>query len=555
MGREFSKQASSAFAKSDEEIEVLREAVRKGRLFDVQAWIASGRPLLNNCNHKKKHPLRLAIEHGFHSMVEILAAAWPDKETLNEELSRTLAKKRVDLFWILLENGADMKSVYLHEVASCCDRDLMKFYFDHWDEVGGQDGLYKVILAMPYPLTGMIKEFAPSVPNHKEQLGKAINYFVRENSLRWVAMSIWMGADPRLPAPWPDSRDDPDEWVAPIELAVNGDTFEVLKFFKPSAETDDLDKLLEQVSLWDHRDFQVAEYLLSLGANVNNKANGGCSILDRLFCKRFSIHRHWHKNFWDLSKAEEWIEKGARFVPDSYSDLRGIREYICHVSQSDVKRLMLLLLKCMPEELLLRIVNNVRVRKHFGFTPTQLREKLEKWQKPPPPRVPFILPQRTRLEQAPPRLVVRQAKTLTRHELYEQIWRKPAVKLGQEWGISDVAIAKICKRHNIPKPGRGFWAKKRNGHKVSAVLLPNPDRNPEIHIHSHNGGSPIEDGEIRQHVEALVDRLSEEQQTVEIADTEELHPIAAGKKLARQSELSNDSPSLPCYSLDCDDRT
>jgi len=82
----------SSFAKSDEEIQVLREAVRKGRLFDVQGWIDSGKPLLQKDNRKKKHPLRIAVESGFHSMVQILAAAWPDQETLNEELSRALEK-------------------------------------------------------------------------------------------------------------------------------------------------------------------------------------------------------------------------------------------------------------------------------------------------------------------------------------------------------------------------------------------------------------------------------------------------------------------------------
>jgi len=42
--------------------------------------------------------------------------------------------------------------------------------------------------------------------------------------------------------------------------------------------------------------------------------------------------------------------------------------------------------------------------------------------------------------------------TLTREELYERVWSKPATKLAAEFGISDVALGKICRKLNIPKP-------------------------------------------------------------------------------------------------------
>jgi hypothetical protein len=30
-------------------------------------------------------------------------------------------------------------------------------------------------------------------------------------------------------------------------------------------------------------------------------------------------------------------------------------------------------------------------------------------------------------------------------------------KLGWEFGISDVGLAKLCRRYEIPVPGRGYW--------------------------------------------------------------------------------------------------
>ena len=46
--------------------------------------------------------------------------------------------------------------------------------------------------------------------------------------------------------------------------------------------------------------------------------------------------------------------------------------------------------------------------------------------------------------------------TLNRQELYEQVWTTPTVQLAKKYGISDVAIAKICRRHRIPKPPLGL---------------------------------------------------------------------------------------------------
>src|SRR5438128_2540599 len=47
--------------------------------------------------------------------------------------------------------------------------------------------------------------------------------------------------------------------------------------------------------------------------------------------------------------------------------------------------------------------------------------------------------------------------TLTREQLYDYVWSRPATQLAKEWGISDVAIAKTCRRLNVPKPGPGYW--------------------------------------------------------------------------------------------------
>jgi hypothetical protein len=62
--------------------------------------------------------------------------------------------------------------------------------------------------------------------------------------------------------------------------------------------------------------------------------------------------------------------------------------------------------------------------------------------------------------------------TLTREQLYEQIWSTPMSRLALRYGISDVALAKHCRKHDIPRPPRGHWAKLEFGKSSPKAPLP-----------------------------------------------------------------------------------
>ncbi len=66
----------------------------------------------------------------------------------------------------------------------------------------------------------------------------------------------------------------------------------------------------------------------------------------------------------------------------------------------------------------------------------------------------------------------KQAASLTRQQLYDMVWAEPMRLLALRYGISDVGLAKICKRAAIPLPPSGFWAKIRHGKRVKRPSLP-----------------------------------------------------------------------------------
>jgi hypothetical protein len=74
--------------------------------------------------------------------------------------------------------------------------------------------------------------------------------------------------------------------------------------------------------------------------------------------------------------------------------------------------------------------------------------------------------------------------TLKREELYRLVWSTPVTQLAKKFGISDVGLAKICKKMKIPRPGRGYWEKVSHGRKPFFPPLPPAagDVRKEIHI-------------------------------------------------------------------------
>lgn len=62
-------------------------------------------------------------------------------------------------------------------------------------------------------------------------------------------------------------------------------------------------------------------------------------------------------------------------------------------------------------------------------------------------------------------------RTLTRRELYDLVWATPMSKLAQNFGVSDVGLKKICDRHRVPTPGRGYWAQLEAGKNPKKTLF------------------------------------------------------------------------------------
>jgi hypothetical protein len=59
-----------------------------------------------------------------------------------------------------------------------------------------------------------------------------------------------------------------------------------------------------------------------------------------------------------------------------------------------------------------------------------------------------------------------------REKLYQEVWSRPARTVALEYGISDVALTKICRKLDVPKPGVGYWRRRELGYATTQTALP-----------------------------------------------------------------------------------
>ena len=82
---------------------------------------------------------------------------------------------------------------------------------------------------------------------------------------------------------------------------------------------------------------------------------------------------------------------------------------------------------------------------------------------------------------------------LTRRAMYDLVWYRPMTKVAEDLGISDVGLKKICDKHRVPTPPRGYWAKRDAGKPTKQIQFHSTadPQHEHIVIHgSHNNLAP-----------------------------------------------------------------
>lgn len=128
---------------------------------------------------------------------------------------------------------------------------------------------------------------------------------------------------------------------------------------------------------------------------------------------------------------------------------------------------------------------------------------------------------------------------ITRQQLYEQVWTEPVSKVAPRYGISNVALSKICRKYKVPIPPRGYWAKIHAGgkpKKIPLLAFPQFDNHP-LPLRLSHRVDPLNQKKL-EHPKTALERIGE----IKVPDQLNLpHPLvrAAAKRLKQKTGWSN----------------
>jgi hypothetical protein len=453
-----------------------------GRLYELEQWIAEGKSIAMPADYKKS-PLRVAVQSGFHSLIELLLKHETNQAAKNAVLVEACRERQVGAVELALQYGADPRAVTFLDALLAWDRRIATLLLERGADVVTDYPFARAFQMHIRTTLGSYLDCRRQRPELADQLQQQADMALRqacsEGNQKWVSLLLWVGANPRVKGlavedvDVPDIANDPESQRSALEEACSSGHVEIVKRLKPDPTTDNLGDLLKAASTFAKRD--VIPYLLTLGADPNDKPNGGSSALDG--CLKYLQWEDSSQFFAqqrvvpasNLTKSRATVrlllESGAKWRPDAQT-IAEVRRGLYHIDPEVITEFVerLRFHQACGEDVLHDLLRTPKMQQLLR---AYRQSKLDIARPHPSQR----RNARVATASEPPKLTASAAYYLSRYrreELYEQVWSAPTQQVAQQYGVSDVALAKACKSLRIPKPPRGYWAKKESGGRVSA---------------------------------------------------------------------------------------
>jgi len=463
-------------AHSLEDIKPLHQLCREGRLYDVERWIADGKPLQHAPEAlpkgaRSKTALQIALETGQHSLVTLLLRnGYQFQLERYSPLDLALRSRRWDLFDLLLDWGGNLKSVGIYTVLETYNTDLYeRFWAAGYDMTEGHT-MASVLghSTSNRPLFGFVKRHREEDPRIQREINIALGDHAKAGNERGVALCLWAGADSHVPAlslnlsiaENTDSEDDEEPFLgwSAIEEAARAGHLGILKRLGPDPARDNFDELYEYA-----RCGSIVAFLLTL-----QPPRDLTRILwwhFRWLEDRFSYLGSGHQS---TSVIEAILKCGVRWEEKDPGRLADIRRSLSRMRDYHLKEIMRYLERpeiCAPE-MYQELVRTPKMRARLVA--------LDMYKKPITEREKKKFEQEKRTNE-----IKRFLKIYDRKVLYEQVWSEPALTVAKSYGVSSVWLGKVCRLLNVPVPPRGYWARVRSGGKGRKPPLPVLKMKPE----------------------------------------------------------------------------
>ena len=444
-----------ALAQSLEEIKPLHQLCREGRLYEVEYWISEGKPFQAAPaaiakGSRPKTALQIAIETGQHSLVHLLLSRGYQLELEKyQPLDLALAARRWDLFDLLLERGADLKSVDVYTLLDTYNAELYERFMAAGYDLTKRHEMASILGygTSNRPLLGFVKRHREKDPKIQEELNLALRYHVRKENEKGVALCLWAGADAHARTsevsdnPETETDNEPTGWSA-IDEAVSTGSLSILQRLGPDPCRDNFEDLYRYAE-----NGSIISFLSTIQSpkDITSILNSQLWWVAKSF--PFSSPRGTGAVEAVLACKVRWNETDPQRLGHIRRSLLKVRDYELRTIMTRLKRPDV----CSPET----------YHKLISTPSIQARLlALGLWKKP--------VSEKDRRREELAMLLRRYDRTA----LYEQIWSRPAQQVAKSYGVSVPRFRKVCRRLKIPVPPRGYWARVQNGYSMKTPALP-----------------------------------------------------------------------------------
>lgn len=371
-----------------------------GKLYEVEQWIAENRPIqfpLSDDRKQKRRStaLQIAIERRFHSLAALLLANGYDPNgDYYGCLSPAVTAKDRDMIDLLLRFGADPQSVDFCTVLETCDRAIMDRFIEAGVDPCRENAVARALSFKGRPILGFIKQYRDRYPDFQRQIDIALRIFTEEESLRGVALMLWVGANPHaeVPSTAYESERTNEIGSTAFESALWSRKPEILtQFLKKKIPADRIPELLSTVAYRNRPD--IVQRLLDEGADVNAIDEEGDPVLRRyvgalLWCYSPRTPDERERGFQAL---ELILKAGAKWSLDE-RHLKSLRRDLADGESKVVIRLLELLHKhrVFTPDQLCELTRTPAVRRVLNGISKPRRDPLATYYAPPPPVSPPV---------------------------------------------------------------------------------------------------------------------------------------------------------------------
>lgn len=220
-----------------------------------------------------------------------------------------------------------------------------------------------------HPLLFVLKDFKERFPDLQRQADMALCYHCEKESARNVGLLVWAGARPDAEVPDPSMS---DYTTCALKIAVRSGRLDIIKQLKPQNYPETIPALVSEV--WSKASIPLIDFLVGLGAPLNNGANGGCDIIEHLLwrlgfgARGLFGHSDPAATTNCLTIIEHLCRLGAKWVPDADEPLRRTRDRFRKMEPQHLRELFRIFKEtnAVAVELLDSILDSPALKKSLG---------------------------------------------------------------------------------------------------------------------------------------------------------------------------------------------